>query len=336
MSEVATAAGVSLKTVSNVVNDYPHVKKETRTRVQRVIKELGYEVNASARSLRSGKSGLITLAIPELTIPYFAELAQSLTTEAERRGLRILLELLGGDPEKERNLLRTHGRSASDALVFSPLGLTQKDAALTSVSYPLVLLGERIFGAEADHVTMSNVEAARAATEHLIATGAKKIALLGYVPDSEAGSGSLRFEGYCQALLGKGLPILPELLLTPAHPWWLKTGAEAIDHAVRGGIEFDAVFAMNDVLALGALRSLLQHGISVPQQVQVMGFDNITEGEYTTPALSTVDAGREEIVATALDFTESQIAGTAPAHRRFAKVPFSLKLRETTKRVPGS
>ncbi len=330
MNDVASLAGVSLKTVSNVVNKYPHVSHSTREKVEQAIDQLGYSVNASARSLRSGRSGLVTLAIPELTIPYFAELAQSVTGEAERRDLRILLEVTGGDPEREQHLLANHGRSTSDALIYSPLGLTQKDVALISNRYPTVLLGERIFGAGTDHVTMSNVEASRAATEYLISTGARRIALLGYVPEAEAGSGSLRFKGYSQALLAAGMPVQPELLLSPAHPWWLKTGAEAVEAAIRNKVEFDAVFAMNDVLAIGAMRALHSHHIDVPGQVQVMGFDDIAETAYTVPALSTVNAGREEIAVKALDFAESRVDGSAPEGHRIFKAPFSLVLREST------
>src|SRR3954452_2600169 len=139
LHDVAHLAGVSIKTVSNVINDYPHIRPATRERVEAAIAELGYQPNLSARSLRSGRTGVISLALPELSLSYFAELADSVIKAAERRGLTVLLEQTGGDRERELDMLHSARRSLSDGLLFSPLGLGQEDAGLVSVPYPLVL-----------------------------------------------------------------------------------------------------------------------------------------------------------------------------------------------------
>ena len=161
MHDVARLAEVSIKTVSNVLNDYPHVRPATRDRVLQAVDELGYRLNTSARNLRRGRTGLISLAVPELALPYFAELANEIIDAAESHHLRVLIERTGADPQREREVLRD-GFRTGDGLLFSPLGLTQDDEAELPSDLRLVLLGERIFSERFDHVTMQNVEAARA------------------------------------------------------------------------------------------------------------------------------------------------------------------------------
>ena len=129
LHDVARAAGVSIKTVSNVINDYPHVRPDTRERVQTAINALGYQPNLSARSLRSGKTGAIALGLPELSLSYFAELADTVIEAAERVGQVVIIEQTGGDRDRELQLLTSWRRKMTDGLIFSPLGMGMEDAA---------------------------------------------------------------------------------------------------------------------------------------------------------------------------------------------------------------
>src|SRR5699024_9979920 len=159
--DVARLADVSIKTVSNVIHDYPHVRPAMRERVQAAIDDLGYRPNFSARGLRSGRTGVIGLAVPELRQNYFAELADDVIAAAESRGLGVIVDQLGGSRQHEVNVL-TNGLRQTDGLLFSPERLGTEDLELLDyVGFPLVLLGERIFGGPTDHVTMHNVSAAR-------------------------------------------------------------------------------------------------------------------------------------------------------------------------------
>ncbi|NUT57875.1 MAG: LacI family DNA-binding transcriptional regulator, partial [Agromyces sp.] len=196
LHDVARLAGVSIKTVSNVINDYPHIRPATRAKVEQAIAELGYTPNLTARSLRSGRTGAIALAVPELSLSYFAELAAAVIEAAEEAGLVVLVEQTGGDRDREFELLRSPRLKLTDGLIFSPLGMGQEDVDRLNVPYPLVVLGERIFDGPADHVTMRNVEAARAATEYLIASGRRRIALVGAHEGEVLGSAGLRLRGY--------------------------------------------------------------------------------------------------------------------------------------------
>ncbi|WP_456847225.1 LacI family DNA-binding transcriptional regulator, partial [Cellulomonas sp. P5_C6] len=140
MHEVAARAGVSIKTVSNVVNGYQYIRPATKERVEAAIAELGYQVNISARNLRRGRTGIIGLAVPELSLPYFAELADSVIRAAEARGLTVLIEQTGSVRERELEVLSGQRRHLTDGLIFSPLELGPQDADALRVDFPMVLL----------------------------------------------------------------------------------------------------------------------------------------------------------------------------------------------------
>ena len=159
--DVAEAAGVSVKTVSNVVHESPHVRPETRARVEQVIKELGYQPNRAARQLKAGRTGFIALALPEIETPYFAELASRISERAKKEGLIALMELTGADPVMENRVLTRFGRGVVDGIVFSPLSLTSEEISDHPTSVPMVLLGERATPPDHDHVAVRSVDAAR-------------------------------------------------------------------------------------------------------------------------------------------------------------------------------
>lgn len=334
MQDVARLAGVSTKTVSNVVNDFPHVSPQTRSKVEAAIAKLGYEVNVTARNLRQGRTGMIALALPELKLPYFAELADSVIVEAEKLGLRVLIEQTNADREREIDVLQGQRRAFTDGVIFSPLALGQDDIALFKVDFPLVLLGEHVFESTNDHITMSNVEAARAATEHLLAQGRRRIALVGAHPGEAVGSAALREQGFRQAMEAAGVGV-DERLIRPTDLWHRSTGSAATTELIDSGVEFDAVFALNDALAIGVLHSLHRAHIDVPGQVSVIGFDDIDDAAYTAPTLSSVSPGREQIARQAVELVARRIeeqgramTDRSPIQRVFAD--YELRVRESS------
>jgi DNA-binding LacI/PurR family transcriptional regulator len=327
MHDVARLAGVSIKTVSNVLNDYPHIRPATRQKVLSAVDELGYQVNITARNLRRGTTGMIGLALPELSLPYFAELADAVIDAAEARGLIVLIEQTGGVVERELDALHGARRKITDGLIFSPLGLGPEGADEIRDGLPLVLLGERIFSDRADHVTMRNVEAAHAATAYLVATGRRRIAAIGTHPGEVVGTAALRLEGYRRALAEAGIPE-DEALLGEAGPWHRATGAAAVASIFHRGGRPDAVFAFNDAMALGAMHELQVRGVRVPDDVAVMGFDDVDDARYSTPALTSVDPGREEIARTAVDLLVERITTrSSPVERRRVLAPFNEPAR---------
>lgn len=329
MRDVARRAGVSVKTVSNVVNGYPFIRESTRDRVLEAIDVLGYQLNLRARNLRSGRTGIIALAVPELSLPYFAELADAVINAAEKHGLTVLIEQTNAVRERELTALSSARAHLVDGLLFSPLALGPADASqLGSTAVPTVLLGERIFHGPVDHVVIDNVNGSRAATEHLISTGRRRIAVIGTHPGEEVGTAAIRYDAYAAAMRAAGLRPLRSLA-APAGLWHRDTGAAAMMRLLRSGRRIDAVFALNDTLALGALRVLVRSGVRVPDDVALVGFDDIEEARYSTPTLTSVNPGRGEIARTAVDLLVERMAGGAGAQEEIV-APYRLNVREST------
>lgn len=331
MHDVAGMAGVSIKTVSNVINDYPHVRPETRQRVQEAIDSLGYRPNLSARGLRSGRTGVISLIIPDLKNAYFAELADSVMRAAAAKGLSVIIEQSGDDREAELGLLRGPRMQMVDGILYSVLALGEDDAhLLDDIRTPMVLLGERIFHGPTDHVTMRNAEGAKAATQHLLSLGRRRIVALGAHRGEVIGSAGLRLTGYAQALAEADIPY-DDRLVGEVGGWYRSGGADAMRLILRSGVPFDGIVAFNDLIALGAMRVLQEAGLCIPDDVAVIGFDDVDETRYTLPRLSTIDPGRDEIARVAVDYLVERISnpGVVIAPREYL-ASFTVVQREST------
>lgn len=331
MHDVAKMAKVSIKTVSNVLHEHPNVTDKTRDRVLSAIEQLDYSPNLSARSLRSGRTNVIGLAIPELTNSYFAELANNVIINAEEFGLTVLIEQTNGDRKKEIQILEKAKRNLVDGMIYSPLGLVQDDVELIAVPYPLVLVGENIFNGSKDHVTMRNVEAARAATEFLINLGHRRIAVIGAHQGEVIGSAGLRLRGYSEALEAAGIEY-DENLIGYISPWFRSDGAAVMRDLLASKVEFTAVFALNDLLAFGAMRVMQEANISIPKDVSVIGFDNLEEANYSIPSLTTIEPGKQEIAQKA---TATLVQRMAKSEKnrispREIEVEFAIVEREST------
>lgn len=331
LHDVARAAGVSIKTVSNVINNYPHVRSVTRERVEAAIDELQYRPNQAARSLRSGRADMIGLIVPDLRNPYFAELADDVMRAARAHGFSVLIEQFDAERDSELAALRGARRRGLDGVLYSVLSLGEDDAALLDeVGMPMVLLGERIFHSAHDHVTMRNTEAAQAATAHLIAAGRQRILALGSHPGEVVGSAGLRLRGYEAALAEAGRELDPRLVVA-VDRWHRVDGADAMRAVLDSGVEFDGVVGFNDSLALGAMRVLLERGVRIPDEVAIVGFDDLDETRYSLPALTTIDPGRSEIARVAVDLLIERITGDAELAPREVLADFRLVERESTR-----
>jgi DNA-binding LacI/PurR family transcriptional regulator len=329
LKDVARIAGVSIKTVSNVVNGAAHVSDRTRARVEAALAELNYRPNVSARNLRRSRSGIIALALPELDAPYFSELARFVIRAAEEHSWTVLIDQTDGLPARER--LVTEGLRAHliDGLIFSPLALGREELADRRDDTPLVLLGERVEHGPADHVAIDNVAAALAATQHLIGLGRRRIAAIGYQPDVRSLTAALRMEGYLAALADAGLP-RDERLVTPVESYRRAEGAAAMARLLDLAEPPDAVFCFNDLLALGALRTLHERGRRIPEDVAVVGFDDIEDGRFSNPTLTTVSPDKERIARLAVSMLRSRMDGDGQIPPREVRAPFTLVAREST------
>ncbi|MGA4506744.1 LacI family DNA-binding transcriptional regulator [Propionibacteriaceae bacterium G1746] len=325
LRDVALLAGVSAKTASNVINDRPHVKPSTREKVEAAIAALAYRPNLTARQLKYGRSGFLTLAIPQIDWPYFAELAARLTEAATEAGYVLLLEVTRADQVAERALMNgVPGKP--DGLIFSPLSLSAAEIADRSDATPMVLLGERAVPTMHDHVSVDSVAAGRAITEHLMAIGRTRIAAIGRL--STSGTASVRMAGYHEALDAAGRPRRPEYE-QGVGDYLREEGKTAMQRLLALPEPPDAVFAFNDLMAIGALQACREAGVRVPEDVAVAGFDNIAETAYTAPTLTTVEPDLGVLTREVLRLMLGRIEGTR-TEAETVHVPWRIVVRQST------
>jgi DNA-binding LacI/PurR family transcriptional regulator len=328
LRDVAEHAGVSVKTVSNVVNGYVHVSPAMREKVQASLEELDYRANLSARSLRRGRSGVIALAVPALDMPYFAELTRCVVQEAEQLGYTVLVDQTDGLRERERVVATGIRSHLIDGLILSPVSMGYDELSQVGGETPIVLLGEKIGGADIDHVAFDNVAAARTATEHLLSLGRTRVAAIGYQAGAVARSGvaAVRRAGYEEALVAAGLPVRAELT-REVHGYLRGEGAAAMESLLAD--RPDAVFCFNDQLALGVLRTLALRGVRVPEDVAVVGIDDIEDGRFSTPTLSTIAPDKAGVAREAVALLHARL-DSPDGTTCEVDVGFELLAREST------
>jgi DNA-binding LacI/PurR family transcriptional regulator len=307
-----------------VVNQFHHVAPSTRERVQASIDALGYKPNMAARTLRRGRTGLVALVVPEIDSPYYAELAAQAVRIAEARGLTVLIDQTDGDAERETELL--HGRRSQlvDGVLFSPWAVAPAALASRTDTVPLVLLGEHDGTGGVDHVAIDNVTAAHEATRHLLARGRRRVAAMGLQPRSLHATTRQRLAGYRNALAEAGLPADPDLEVE-VRRLHRADGHEAMLRLLDSPRPPDAVFCFTDELALGALRAAADRGVAVPGSLALVGFDDIEDGRFSVPALTTVSPDKARIAELALDLLADR--STTP---RSTTAPHRLVVRETS------
>ena len=324
--DVAAVAGVSQRTVSNVVNIPDRVAASTRARVQAVIDELGYRPNLHARGLRTSRTGLVALVVPQLDVPYFADLARSLVPELERRSLTLVVDETDGDPDRERAVLSGGAVSAGfDGVLLSALSLTAADVATAAATQPIVLLGEQDYGPGIDHISVDGVEAAYAATRHLIESGSRRIAAIGRQAHPN-GTSIQRLAGFTAAMEEAGLDPLRYI----AHVQYNRESGHATMSALLERPDPpDAVFCFNDVLALGAMRAAWERGLEIPRDLAVVGFDDIEDGRFARTALTTIAPDKAAIARRAVEMLGERMSG-AGGPGRSERAGFELIVRESS------
>ena len=335
LRDVAERARVSVRTVSNVVSGYEHVSAKMRARVQQAIDELGYRPNPVARTLRTGRTGLLALVVPEIDVPYFSALARDVIRAAADVGYQVMIDQTGHDHEREQDLLRGTDRNMLfDGMLFAPLATEPELREVNaSRSMPLVLLGEHTFDGRFDHVAIDNVQAAADATEHLIAIGRTRIAAIGAQPKEHYATPQQRTEGYTKALVRAGLQPEPSLIRAADH-YSRADGYSAASSLLSETPRPDAIFCYSDLLAMGAARAVFDAGLQVPEDIAIIGIDDIEEGRYARPSLSTVSLDTPFIAEHAIARIAARIDDPSlPAEEIVA--PHLLLPRESTGVVDG-
>ncbi|WP_407359820.1 LacI family DNA-binding transcriptional regulator [Microbacterium sp. LBN7] len=335
MRDVAALAGVSIKTVSNVVTGTVAVREETRAKVESAMTQLDFVPNLSARGLRKGRSGIIAVALPDLATAFSAELLHRIVEAAHDRGLAVQIEETASVPEREKELVSRARAHLVDGLILNPIRLEDSVIKYSDRLPPLVVIGE-VEQNRTDHVRIDSRMAAADATRHVLSRGARRIAVVGADDDPSVATATsrLRLEGVHDALREAGIPRDPALEVNRL-PWSMSGGADAARTLLARGVAFDAIVAFTDSLALGALHTLHDHGIRVPDDVIVTGFDDVEFSKYTSPALTSVAFDRRAFAEAALGLLESRMDDRSTPPRSLTLSHHLLERASTAGRPAG-
>jgi LacI family transcriptional regulator len=292
LRDVAQKAGVSIKTVSRVVNDQGEISDDTRQRVQAVIDELGYRPNLIARGLVTQRSSAVGLIFPDITNPFFPEAIRGVQDVARARGYNTLL--CNSDENKQEEIRTLHSLAAQgvDGIIIFPCFHTADNLTVFAENYqPIVSVNKRYDHPHISMVLTDIYGGAKQAVEYLFGRGHRHIAMLAGLEVSP--TRGRRVQGFLDTMATYNLPVSEEAILA-ALPT-LESGYDAAKRLLRQNPQATAIFAYNDLLALGAIKACKELGRRVPDDCAVIGFDDIQLASLVDPALTTIRLDKYEI-----------------------------------------
>ncbi|KFI52676.1 LacI family DNA-binding transcriptional regulator [Bifidobacterium biavatii] len=321
LKDVAEAAGVSIMTVSNALHNKPGVKAETRKKVLAVARRMNYSSNPSAKMLRSGRSDIIEVIVGSFDNPFYSRLASALSDEIERNGREALLRETHYDRRGEENALSEPFSLFCDGVIIVTPLLSSDKIKQIALHKPVVLhempSDDNVF----DTVNLANEDGAADAIRHLYAKGCRNIAVIG---SSHLGPedmllnlnnpGTLRYRGCFRAFNELGLTMSQDTAFDCG--WDAHSGREAAERMLTSGIAFDGAFCLTDSVALGVLQTLRRHGIRVPDDFKVIGFDGISMGADVSPTLTTIEPDYREAARALVADLLARIDGSTAAPRK--------------------
>lgn len=301
IKDIARAANVSHPTVSRALSDSPLVNGETAKRIRKIAASLGYRPSAIARSLATKKTKTIGVVVTSIADPFIADVISGVEEAANDHGYSVFLANSNANPDREVKVVHSfHERRVDGILVTASRVGALYVPLLSQLKVPIVLINNQ-HPDETDEfiysVTIDNIKASTEVMRHLIGLGHKRIAYIGdrggFQSDIE------RLAGYRQGLAAAGYSFLPELVVQgDGKP---EGGAEAMERLLALSSPPTAVFCYNDMSALGALRVLNAHGIKVPEDLSVVGFDDLAIASYTSPLLTTVSQPKQQMGRLAME-----------------------------------
>ncbi len=321
--DVARKAGVSVATVSRVINDSGPVSPDTRARIRETARELRYTPNSAARSLSVKRSHTLGALLPDLYGEFFSEVIRGIDETAQQHHHHLLISSSHNDRAQIAAALRAMRGRVDGLLLMSPGVDGETLAAELPEELPVVLLNCPVRDARYATLAIDNRRGARAMVEHLLAIGHRRIAFIrGAARNHDARE---RLTGYRAALRAAGIAREAELEL--AGDFTESGGHAAACAALRLRPRPTAIFAANDAMALGALSAVRQHGMRVPDDIAVVGFDDIPVARYLTPPLTTVQVGISALGERAATILLQMLSGDGPPSPVHAVLPTSLVVR---------
>jgi len=325
IKDIARAANVSHSTVSRALRNSPVVNAETTERIKRIAQEANFRVSAVGRSLATGRTNSVGVVVTTLSDPFIAEVVTGLESAAASRGYSVILASSRGDAIQEMKVVQSFEERRVDGIVVmdSRVGSVYLPV-LAEMKIPIVLINSHHPGEFMYSVAIDQIAASRAATKFLIQLGHRRI---GYIADRfGAQSNAGRLAGYREALESFDIPYVPELVAQgDSLP---EGGLHAAEQLLSLNERPTALFCYNDMTAIGALSAAHIHGLRVPDDLSVVGFDDLAIASYSQPPLTTVRQPKQEMGRIAMEILLNLLNGSAAESSR--KVPGELIVREST------
>ncbi len=295
---VAREAGVSAQTVSRVLNNRPDVSASTRARIKEIMRQMGYEPNAMARSLASRRTRTLGLITDDFSDYFFAQVIAGAEEEARKQGYFFMLGSTEHKPQDEPEYIRLFSQRRVEGFLFAHSSISTDTSHLVDLirsGVPVVTSAFYVPGEAATVVDVDNVSGGRQVARHLLQAGHTRIAMI----EGPAGWKSVddRALGFNAELHGAGLGLMPRLVAQ--GDWSYVSGYRAMGAILRQEEPFSALFVHNDQMAIGAMRALREAGLRIPVDVSVVGYDDIPAAEYADPPLTTVRQPMRVVGATA-------------------------------------
>lgn len=332
MKDIAKDLGLSQATVSKVLRDHPDIGEKTRQRVLERVKELDYQPNSLARSLVTGRSYLIGLVAPSLLHPFFAEIAKALSSSIRDKGYSLIVSSSEEDPELEREEISRLLARSLDALVIASTGTNiEQFERMEAKAQPYVLIDRELTGLGANFVGINDERAGRLATEHLIDMGCRRVA---HIRGQDNSTGIGRFEGYRHALRHHDLPYCDDYVVSRSlvDTETTRQGAEAMRLLLERDPRPDGVFCFNDPLAIGAMSTIFEAGLRIPEDIALIGCGNLPNNDWLRVPLSSIDQHSQMIGQRASELVLSLIESKQMPRARTIILEPTLVVRSSTKR----
>lgn len=325
MKDVAKLANVSTSTVSRVLTKPEVVQKETREKVLKAIEELNYKPNLVARQFRRNETKIILVVVPNITEQFFSKILKGVDNVASKHGYQVLLCDTGNSIEKEREYINLLHQKQADGIILLTARVGRKELLGIAKQFPIVLACEYMDDVDIPTVSINNVSSARKMTEYLIQLNHRKIAhITGYM------SGIIsrdRLEGYKQALAMNGIDCYPDYIQEGDAT--IQSGYDQMIKLMSLELPPTAVFAHNDEMAIGAISAAKDIGLKVPQDVAIVGFDDLEMAMIIEPKLTTVHQPRYEIGRKAMELLLILIKEEKMKVKKFI-MEYELIIRESS------
>lgn len=320
IKEIAKLCGVGVATVSRAINDHPDINEETKTRIRAVIEEYGYVPNNSARNLKRSDARTIAVLVKGITNPFFSRMIRIFENECYKRGYSLVLQHVEEHQNEVDVAALLEKEKRLNGMIFLGGNFSHSREKLDRISVPFVLntvaVRDSADYAAYAYVAVDDVRESKRMTEYLLARGKKRIAII-CAEEADESIGTLRLRGYLEALKAHGIAADERLIVRVGGEdvYTCENGYRAVKQLCETKVAFDAVYAISDTLAFGALRALHDAGLRVPADVALAGFDGLETGKYLVPSLTTLQQPDEGMAHTAIELLFEQLAGKTEGKR---------------------